>query len=287
MMPRQARTLVRALERLGLARWAYDLYEVFRAVGAPAGPAESDGLAVPPRRLRMSVAGTPDAAWFLESGRLTKHVIAQAFAAYGQPAGQATSVLDFGCGCGRVTRHWHQADDFLVHGTDVNARSISWCSKHLRFATFTRNELTPPLRLEDGRFDASYAISVFTHLPAELTLAWLGDLARVLRSGGLLVCSIHGRRYLERLTTSEREAFEAGRPVIRSKRVAGTNLCTAFHPASYVQTHFAEQFELLAHVEEGMTGTPHQDLVVMRKRTSPARPPLEQGVSTGAGSRRG
>ena len=83
---------------------------------------------------------------------------------------------------------------------------------------------------------------------------------------------------------SEREVFEAGSPVVRSRRVAGTNLCTAFHPASYIQTHFAEHFELLAHVEEGAIGTPHQDLLVMRKRPSPTRPLFGEGVSDGAGS---
>ena len=124
------------------------------------GTAQSDGLAVPPRRLRMSVAGTADAAWFLESGRLTRQVIAQALADNGRSAGEATNILDFGCGCGRVTRHWHQTDRFVVHGTDVNrdrshgARDTS-ASRHS-----PRNELTPPLRLEDERFDASYAISV-------------------------------------------------------------------------------------------------------------------------------
>ena len=76
--------------------------------------------------------------------------------------------------------------------------------------------------------------------------------------------STHGERYLERLNATERERFEAGDLVVRWGGVAGTNLCTTFHPRSYLE-RLAAGFELLEHLPEGATGNPHQDLSVLRK----------------------
>ena len=86
----------------------------------------------------------------------------------------------------------------------------------------------------------------------------------MLRPYGLLVISTHGDRYLERLSAAERARFEAGNVVVRWGGVAGTNLCTTFHPRSYLE-RLAEGLELVEHVPGGATGNPHQDLSVLRK----------------------
>jgi SAM-dependent methyltransferase len=210
------------------------------------------------------VAGTPDSAWFLESGRETAGAIRGALERRGVDVAQVESMLDFGCGCGRVVRHWAGLPTRLV-GSDYNAPLIAWCRANLPFAHFHQNELEPPLRYEDGEFDVVYALSVFTHLPEDLQQRWLQELARVLRPGGHLLLTLHGDAYLERLTREEQAAYGRGELVVRWAEVAGSNLCTAFHPRAYVESRLTGPVELVEAVDEGAAGMPHQDLYVFRR----------------------
>ncbi len=253
---------LRLLERLHLLRPAYRTYETLRSFGKRRSETAGE-LPLPPRRLMVRVAGTPDADWFLRSGQVSAESVREAAPRHGRPLEQVASLLDFGCGCGRVTRRWRDLDA-EIHASDADARAVEWCRANLPFGRFAVNELAPPLEYGDETCDLVYAFSVLTHLTEELQQPWMEDLRRVLRPGGLLVLSTHGERYLERLTPAERAQFERGELVGRWGEVAGTNLCTTFHPRSYLE-RLSDGFELLEHVPEGATGNPHQDLSVLRK----------------------
>ena len=251
-----------SLGRLGLLRPTYRGYERLRAVGRSGGVAE-EKLPVPPSRLRIRVAGTPDLDWFLEGGRLAEETLRQAVARAGTSLEDMSSVLDFGCGCGRVMRRLAGLPG-EVRGSDFDATAVAWCRRNLPFATFVQNELEPPLPFADGEHDLVYAFSVLTHLPVPIQHAWVDELARVVRPGGLLLLSTHGDRYLDRLTAHERAAFERGEVVVRYEGVAGTNLCTTFHPPAYVRDRLGADLELVDELPEGARGNPHQDLFVFR-----------------------
>jgi 2-polyprenyl-3-methyl-5-hydroxy-6-metoxy-1,4-benzoquinol methylase len=260
-------TALALLRRLGLLRPAYRAYEalsVLRAAGRPARPAD-DGLPVPPPGLIVRVAGTADVGWFLESGRLAAESVQASLARHGRRIEELTALLDFGCGCGRVTRRWASLDGTAVHGADANEHAIAWCRANLPFARFTPNHLAPPLACADASFDLVYGLSVFTHLPEDLQHAWMDELERLLRPGGFLLLTTHGERYRERLAPSERAAFDAGRLVVRWPEGAGTNLCSAFHPPSYVKDRLAAGLEVAEFVPEGAKGNPHQDLYLLKK----------------------
>jgi SAM-dependent methyltransferase len=252
------RRLLRLLSRFALVGPAFRVYE--RVVSLrPGRPAVIEGPPLPPRRLMVRVAGTADAEWFLRSGRAAYDAIAAHV-----PLAEVGSVLDFGCGCGRVTRYWSGfAGD--VAGSDVNAKAIEWCRANLGFARFESNALAPPLAFESERFDLVYALSVFTHLTEELQLAWRDELIRVLRPGGLLLLTTHGGSYVPRLDPDERSRFEHGELVVRWSDVPGTNLCSAYHPESYLRETFARGFVFLELEPEGARGNPTQDLVLLRK----------------------
>ena len=252
------RRLLRLLDRFALVGPAFRLYE--RVVSLrPGAAAVDDGRPVPPRRLMVRVAGTADGDWFLRSGRAAYDAIAAHV-----PIAELGSVLDFGCGCGRVTRYW---DDFdgEVAGSDLDGGAIEWCRANLGFARFERNALAPPLAFDRESFDLVYALSVFTHLTEELQLSWRDELLRVLRPGGLLLLTTHGRSYAPRLDPDERARFERGELVVRWSDVPGTNLCSAYHPESYLRETFAQGFAFLELDPEGARGNPTQDLVVLRK----------------------
>ncbi|HXH97561.1 MAG TPA: class I SAM-dependent methyltransferase, partial [Gaiellaceae bacterium] len=192
------------------------------------------------------------------------------------PLDEVEAVLDFGCGCGRVTRYW-AGFGASVAGSDLDRAAVEWCRGNLPFGRFEVNGLEPPLAFENESFDLVYALSVFTHLPSELQLAWRDELLRVLRPGGYLLVTTHGRSYLPRLEPAERERFERGELVVRWADLPGTNLCSAYHPERYLRETFANGLELVELVPEGALGNPTQDLVVCRTPASPdsldERPP--------------
>ena len=252
------RSLLRLLQRTGLIGPAFRIYE--RLVSfRPERPPHVDGPPLPPRRLMVRVSGTADADWFLRSGRAAYDAIVEHV-----PPDELTAVLDFGCGCGRVTRYWNTFAG-TVTGSDLSEKAIDWCRANLGFARFETNALVPPLVFTDESFDLVYALSVFTHLPAELQLAWRDELLRVLGRGGRLLLTTHGRSYVPRLDDDERKRFERGELVVRWTGLPGTNLCSAYHPEHYLRETFADGFEFLELQREGARGNPTQDLVLLRK----------------------
>ncbi len=256
--------LLRSLARLGLLRPAYRSYERLRGLGRDGRELPVDALPLPPARLRVRVAGNADPAWFLEGGRLAEETLRGALERAGTRLEDAAAILDFGCGCGRVTRRLAGLRG-EVRGCDFDADAVDWCRRNLPFGTFVHNELDPPLPFAAGDLDVVYAFSVFTHLPVPLQHAWVAELTRVLRPRGLLLLSTHGERYVERLSAVERQVFDRGEVVVRFEKVAGTNLCTTFHPPRYVRDFLGADLELVEEVPEGAMGNPHQDLFVFRK----------------------
>ena len=61
--------------------------------------------------------------------------------------------LDFGCGCGRVLRHWAGLEGPAIHGSDYYERLVGWCAANLPFVTASVNDLAPPLRYDDGHIE--------------------------------------------------------------------------------------------------------------------------------------
>jgi len=92
------------------------------------------------------------------------------------------------------------------------------------------------------------------------------ELHRVVRAGGFVLLTTHGERYLERLDEDERRHFRAGELVVRWAEVPGTNLCTVFHPSSWVRERLLPHgFEEVEFVAEGAAGNPYQDLFLLRR----------------------
>jgi SAM-dependent methyltransferase len=259
--------LLRFLGRTRLLAPSYRTYERVRATRLPHAPelTAADGFLLPPPHLIVRVAGTRDVGWFLESGRLAAQSIGEALERAGTGIEAMDSILDFGCGCGRVVRHWARFD-IDVAGSDLSGAAIDWCREHLPFARFETNGLSPPLAFGNESFDLAYALSVLTHLPEAIQHEWMDELHRVVRRDGFLLLTTHGERYLERLDPAEREHFRGGELVVRWGEVPGTNLCTTFHPPSWVRERLLPHgFEEVTFVPEGAAGNPYQDVFLLRR----------------------
>lgn len=262
------------LEKVGLHRIAFRLYEE-RVVANRTLPdfRAPDDLPVPPARLLVKVTGTPDPEQFIRTGALAADAIRSALAAVAHGGGleQQGAILDFGCGCGRVLRHWRDLaarNAIEIHGTDYNPELTAWCSAHLPFARIATNGLAPPLAYPDARFGFIYALSVVTHLSEDLQRAWMSEFRRILRPGGLLLITTHGAFFTNRLTEAERAEFAAGRMVTRYGSASGSNLCSTYHPESWVRARLAGEAdcEVVSFVPEGALGNPGQDLYLLRRR---------------------
>lgn len=259
------------LVKTRLHRPALDLYKFtlklllarrnarLRAKGTP------DGQPVPPDELIFTVAGSADVKWFLHTGQLAFETIEDVLKRNSAPLASLRRVLDFGCGCGRVVRYW-QCQPAKVYGTDYNSDLIRWCEANLPAAAFGVNSLAPPLTYESETFDLVYALSVFTHLSEDLQLAWMDELRRVIRPGGLLFITLHGRYYLEcALNEAERAKFEAGQLVVMHANFNGSNTCAVYHPESYVREKMLKGFTLVDYISEGALGNPRQDVYLLRR----------------------
>jgi ubiquinone/menaquinone biosynthesis C-methylase UbiE len=113
------------------------------------------------------------------------------------------------------------------------------------------------LPFRDAKFDAIYNFSVLTHLSEDLQIAWVRELQRVLKPGGLFACTTHGEAYRYLLVTdAERAAFDAGQLVVQGKYREGRKWFLAIHPESYVRDRllagFTDVRRRTASSEDGM-----------------------------------
>ena len=262
------RNLLDLMDKVHLARPAAQAYEVALAVtrGTATRGAGTDGLPLPPARLRAQIGPShADARVFLESGRVQAELIRDLLRENGRPLEGLDAILDWGCGCGRVLRHWSGLSATRICGCDLNPKMVEWCRENLSFVEVAVTDLAPPLPYADSSFDLVYAFSVFTHLSEELQHEWIQECLRVLKPEGFLLMSTMGEYYLsrQRLSRSEQEAFRRGELVVLYERSAGTSLCSAYHPPDYVHQRLAGEFELAAFRPAGEDG-PH-DIHLLRK----------------------
>lgn len=146
-------------------------------------------------------------------------------------------ILDWGCGPGRVVRHFPDLvpPSTQIFATDYNRQSIAWCQNQLPSITFKANALIPPLDFEENTFDLVYAISIFTHLSEEMHGAWWQEIMRILRPEGLFFFTTQGENFIEKLALYERNQYHSGQVVVRGQVKEGHRTYSAFQPPQFIR----------------------------------------------------
>lgn len=213
---------------------------------------------LPPDDLAYDAYGTLDWTFYWGFGKLIAEFLAARFRAHTrslplrseEPMRDAGHVLEWGCGPARIIRHLpaQLGPEWRVSGSDANPATIRWCSAHLPGITFAQNGAEPPLAFDAASFDCAYAVSVFTHLSADRQRRWAADLGRVLKPGGLLICTLNGDASRSLLTSAEQDAYDRGEPVVRGDVTGGTRCYVAYHPPAFVRDDLLRGFEIVEHL---------------------------------------
>lgn len=225
---------------------------------------EHPGYPVPPRLLMFDAHRHMDFALYRSSGEEHARLYADLFARH-RRLDASTQILEWGCGTARILRHLGGALGAPVRlfGTDYNPDMIRWCQRHLPGITFAGNGLQPPLPFAAGMFDIAYCRSVLTHLSVENIDAWIAELRRVVKPGGLISFSAQGDSCLPKMSPAERAQYQAGEPVTRSVEEEGKKYFTAFHPPAFIRRRWIAPATLLeAMLFTGPNGS--QDVWLLR-----------------------
>ncbi|HEX2758736.1 MAG TPA: class I SAM-dependent methyltransferase [Thermoanaerobaculia bacterium] len=176
-------------------------------------------------------------------------------AAGAEPSG-IRSILDIGCGTGRLLVGWHCDDPRRqLVGTDISRELIAWSRSNLAdVARWEVNDVRPPLDLAAGSFDLIVLASVFTHLSLDNQKAWLEEIHRLLGPAGHALITLHGAIYAG-LVLDEASAakYDADGYVEKAGGAEGANDYSTFHAERFARALFS-RFRRVAFFPRGVEG---------------------------------
>lgn len=131
---------------------------------------------------------------------------------YGDVPVEEASLLDFGCGWGRLLRLFsREVSEDRLFGCDPVEPILDTCRTAGVRATLGRSEFLPKEIPFDRKFDAAYSFSVFTHISEESHLTCLDAIHGSLKPGGLFFVTVRPPGYL-RISAESAPLLEAAGP---------------------------------------------------------------------------
>jgi SAM-dependent methyltransferase len=227
-------------------------------------------LPLPPKHLQRRVSFGYDAD-FVWTGHHTYRYLNGLLRTIDKQLSDFHTILDFGCGCGRMIRALRQrlpAQELF--GTDIDGEAIAWLREnYASVGDFQVNPHLPPSLYADNTFDFIFSISIFTHLPEDMQLAWLAELQRITKPGGYLILTTHGEKHFHHLNPEQQARLKThGFYYISNEQSTTEGLPAfyqvAFHSGDYIRREWSRYFEVVAIEVDGQDGW--QDMVLARKR---------------------
>lgn len=105
-----------------------------------------------------------------------------------------SSILDFGCGYGRVTRHLvHMFKSVTV--MDIDPKMLEFAKSEFSLDGCLSAPSLEAARWPDRAFDVVFSFSVFTHLHPSIWAAWFERLLQCVEVGGHMVITTRGAEF--------------------------------------------------------------------------------------------
>jgi SAM-dependent methyltransferase len=236
---------------------AFRLFEWLQSLGRSA---ENPDL--PPAYYRVLTTGIADREAYVGVGQKAAAQLTALADDAGLVLGPQTRVLEFGCGCGRVLRALAEIAPVQLFGCDLHRGMVRWCQTHLR-GQYVVSKPKPPLPYAAGQFDMVYALSVFTHMTDAPARAWLAELGRVTRPGGIAILSF----WDEHAAAAEPFRDELARSGFHLKRggTQGSNLMVGFFSHAGFAERAEPQWERLSSISSPESSS-MQAMMVLRRR---------------------
>jgi cyclopropane fatty-acyl-phospholipid synthase-like methyltransferase len=234
-------------------------------------------IPVPTPEMMFRVSGGRNPDVFLESGRTTLEDYQKALQHIGMKIDEFATILDFGCGCGRVLRWLAEVVPAeRLFGTDFDKVAVEWLQGNFNETTCRENGALPPTDFTDNFFDLIIGYSVFTHFDRDYQDKWLSELKRIVKPNGVVLLTVHGTynwEYTkanipigsEQVETIGKELHDSGFAFFKHDGWDAhfpDYYHTAWHMPHYINSHWSKWFEVVALLEQG--GRPTQDLVILR-----------------------
>ncbi|MBN1882599.1 MAG: class I SAM-dependent methyltransferase [Deltaproteobacteria bacterium] len=232
---------------------------------------ESDMPLPPPKHLQVRVVGGY-APTFIQSGFRVCNHINDALKTVEKELTDFNTILDFGCGCGRVIRCLkivHPSSD--LYGTDIDSEAIEWLSdNYSKYGSFSVSPHMPPTEYQDNFFDFIYGISVFTHLPEDMQCAWLNELRRITKRKGYLILTTHGEKHYGKCGMETTEIMANKGFLYRQFDNYGERIQlpsfyqNTYHSHDYIRREWGKLFDVIDIKATGMEN--HQDAVLLQNK---------------------
>jgi hypothetical protein len=157
-------------------------------------------------------------------------------------------------------------------GIDIDGVNVQWCRHHMPWMQVDQVDVSPPTSLTAGIADLVIGVSVFTHLREPDMFAWLEEMQRLVRPGGLVAVTTHGRTTFSRSGLGQEFGdrlevvgyLDAGEnPDIPGATPDAGYYRNVFHTEEYIRSVWGRFFTVVA-VVPGLIGN-HQDLVVLQR----------------------
>jgi SAM-dependent methyltransferase len=243
-----------------------------------------DSLPLPPTINREGYHGERHHDYWL-SGLKDYLRVKQILQRHNIPFTRLQRSFELGCATGRVLRHFIcQEPQIEVWGADINLSHVTWALQHLGASPkIFQSSMLPYLPLEDNSMDLVSAFSVFTHID-EFELAWLAEVRRILKPGGIAYLTVHtnhtwrilndkhalyhGLRHIQPFIhnyTISPELFAKPMPEARIAfkwEIDGVRSANLFYTQEYLHDIWGRFFKVLEIVPEA---SDYQDVVLLQK----------------------
>lgn len=205
------------------------------------------------------VSGNTDFDGFLRSGAEVFTMLEMAsLRRTGKLLEEFDTVLDFGCGVGRILRYLLPRTTNTgckVYACDVSQPLIAFVRENHPLATVYKNEFMPPLAYNSNFFSAVFSFSVFSHLDEATEGKWLKELHRIGKRGCLYLITIHGEWFIKnvyrQMNWNPEEVYRTGFEFRESMqgRIQDNNFPEgyeiSFHTYDYIMREWSKLFEVV------------------------------------------